>query len=117
MSMDQTQLATFEAKIKASNPPAPRVSVQDIKDEIVNVDYVTYKSDKGKVLRWCVIELKNGWVATGDPSASASIENDNEERGKEVAYNNAFNEIWPVMGYALAQKRYEQSQAVGDAAQ
>lgn len=111
MSMNQEQLKDLDDKIKASNPPAPRVSLQDIKDQIVNVEYVTHKSESGKILRWCVIELKNGWLATGLPSSSASIENDNEERGKEIAYNNAFGSIWPLMGYNLAQKMHDQAQA------
>lgn len=112
MSMSQEQLKDLDDKIKASNPPAPRVSLQDIKDQIVGVEYVTHISEKGKVLRWCVIELKNGWLATGLPSSSTSIENDNEERGKEIAYNNAFGTIWPLLGYNLAQKMHDEAQAV-----
>ena len=69
--------------------------------------YVTHVASSGQVLRWCVITTQNGFAVTGKPSASVSKENDNEEIGKSVAYDNARSELWPLMGYALKESLYK----------
>ena len=82
----------------------PKVTQQDLEENITHVDFVTHVSKTGKVLRWAVITTKNGFAVAGKPSASVSKENDNEATGKEIALNNAKNELWSLMGYELASK-------------
>ena len=72
------------------------------------MEYATHVAPSGQVLRWCVITTQNGFAVTGKPSASVSKENDNEEIGKSVAYYNARSELWPLMGYLLTEKLYQE---------
>lgn len=81
-----------------------KLSIEILKDNIVDVAFVKHISHSGQVLRWAVLTTKNGFAVTGRPSASVSPENDNQEIGEKVAYDNAFNELWPLMGYELKSK-------------
>lgn len=82
----------------------PRVTKEAICANIEHVEYVKHITKSGQVLRWAVLTTKSGFSVTGKPSAAVCSENDNEEVGKQVAYDNAFNEMWPLMGYALKEK-------------
>lgn len=55
------------------------------------------------LLTFCVIVLKNGYTVHG-VSACVSPENFDAEIGRKVARENAVQEIWPLMGYALKEK-------------
>lgn len=59
--------------------------------------------DSLKLLTFCVLVLKNGYTVTGE-SACVSAENFNAEIGRKIARTNAVQKIWPLMGYALAEK-------------
>ena len=96
MSLEQT-----EAKILATKPVAPRVSLDDLKSNIQHVEYCKFVTHSGQILRWCVLTVKNGFSVTGKPSAAVCSENDNAQMGEEIAYKNAIDELWPLMGYAL----------------
>lgn len=80
---------------------APRVTKADIEANIAHVEYVRFVTHSGQVLRWAVITLRNGFSVTGRPSAAVCPENDNVAIGEKVAYDNAYAEVWPLMGYAL----------------
>jgi hypothetical protein len=104
--MDNEQL---EKEIQEKGLTAPRVSLASIHEKMKTIEYVEYETRSGSILRWCVIELENGFTATGRPSVSVSAENDDVEIGEKVAYDNALNEVWPLEGYLLKQKLHEQS--------
>lgn len=55
------------------------------------------------LLTICVLVLKNGFTVHG-VSACASPENFNAEKGREIARENAVDQVWPLMGYALRSK-------------
>lgn len=99
MTPDQIEEAT-----KANNLNAPRVSKDDLEDNIVHTEIVKHVTYSGKVLRWAVLTCRNGFAVTGNPSASVSIENDHAPTGESVAIANAKSALWPLMGYALAEK-------------
>ena len=61
----------------------------------------------GSVLRWAVLNLKNGFFVTGKPSAAVSAANDNEEIGRQVAYANARNELWAFLSYRLKEQLHQ----------
>ena len=94
----------LENLIKAEGLTAPRVTLEDLNSNIRHVEYVKYVSVSGKVLRWAVVTVANGYAVTGDPSCSASVTNDNAEVGERVAYGNARRSLWALMGYALHEK-------------
>lgn len=60
-----------------------------------------------QVLTFCVLMLENGFTVTGE-SACASPENFDPEIGRKIARENAVNKIWPLEGYLLKQRLYEE---------
>lgn len=80
---------------------APRITLQAIKDNIVDTEIVKHVSKSGQILRWAVLTARNGFAVTGRPSASVSPENDDPVIGEKVAIDNATSELWPLMGYEL----------------
>ena len=52
------------------------------------------------LLTFCVIVFNNGFTVTGE-SACASPENFDAEIGKKIAFENAKQKIWPLLGYKL----------------
>ena len=55
------------------------------------------------LLTFCVLVLRNGFTVTGK-SACASPENFNAQVGREVAREDAVNQVWSLMGYALKER-------------
>ncbi len=68
-------------------------------------DVAKHVSKTGQVLRWAVLTTQNGFAVVGRPSVSVSPENDDEDIGKRIAIDNATNELWPLMGYALKERQ------------
>lgn len=97
---------------------APRVSLDDIKNAIkyrfdINAgDAVgataghkveadgSSSMDATRLLSICLLVMKNGFTVIGK-SAPASPENFDAEYGKQLAYEDAVKQLWPLMGYAL----------------
>lgn len=92
---------TIEQEIQTKGLTAPRVTPSDLQANIVHTEIVKHVSPSGQVLRWAVLTTRNGFAVTGRPSASVSSANDNAEIGERVAIENATQELWPLMGYAL----------------
>ena len=97
----RTDDAGIEQDILAKGLTAPRVTPADIEANIAHTEYVKHISRGGQILRWAVLTTQNGYAVVGNPSVAVSPENDNEEIGQKVAFENSKNELWPLMGYAL----------------
>jgi len=93
-----------EKMIQEKGLTAPRVTPDLIASKIETVEYVKHQTPSGSILRWAVINMKNGFSVTGEPSASVSPENDDEEIGKKIAYENSYSKIWAYEGYLLAEQ-------------
>lgn len=124
----------IENEIKAKGLTAPRVTPADIEANIANSFYFTAKQgaegamrDSGNnsagspedaaalgVLTFCVLILKNGFTVTGK-SACASPENFDAELGRKIARKNAINQMYELMGYALKDRLWQESQQAKDA--
>jgi len=100
----RTDDGAIEQEIVAKGKTAPRVKPGDLDAEIKVVEFVKFISGGGQVLRWCVITTQNGFAVTGRPSASVSPENDDQDIGEKVAFENAKNELWPLLGFRLRDK-------------
>ena len=119
MSSDES---TEQAIIAAGASTAPRVTPDDIEDNIASEHYFTagngvcadYAAATGTthpgpypesldLLTFCVLVLKNGFTVTGE-SACASPENFNAQIGRDIARQNAVAKVWPLMGYALKEQ-------------
>ena len=116
----------IETEIQAKGLTAPRVTPQDIEDNIASEHYFTAAAgvegwlrfgdpkdgdsaeypDSLKSLTFCVLVLRNGFTVTGE-SACASPENFDAELGRKIARQNAVNKVWPLMGYALKQRLHD----------
>ncbi len=110
----------IEQLIQSKGLTAPRVTQQDILDNIDSIHYftaaegcmgeeyfnertVTHAQEPLFLLTFCVLILKNGFTVTGE-SACASPENFDAEIGKKIARANAEQKMWSLMGYALKQQ-------------
>lgn len=102
--MSDTSDSAIEREIQAKGLTAPRVTLDDLNANIAHTEIVKHVSVRGQVLRWAVITTFNGYAVTGRPSVSVSPENDNAELGEKLAVENARNELWPLMGYALKER-------------
>jgi hypothetical protein len=117
--------------IRSKGKTAPRVTPQDLADNIVSEHYFTAMDGVHAVtvaagfegvdfepvdqptetalslLTFCVLMLRNGFTVVGE-SACASPENFDAEIGRTIAKANAVQKIWPLMGYALKERLHAQ---------
>jgi len=87
----------IEQEIQIKGLTAPRVTPDDLNAEIVTEQYHVFT---GSCLTVCCLTLKNGFVVTGE-SACASPENFDAELGQKIARKNAWEKIWPLLGFRL----------------
>lgn len=66
---------------------------------------VDYKAVSGTTLTLCVITLQSGFTLVGE-SACLNPADFNLELGKQYAYNDAFDQLWKLEGYARARDAY-----------
>lgn len=118
----------LEREIASKAGKGPRVTIEDIEENIVSEHYFSAAQgdakamedaafvngslngeamravpDALKLLTFCVLVLRNGFTVTGK-SACASPENFDAGIGRNMARENAINKIWPLMGYELRSK-------------
>lgn len=115
------QSETVEQEIQRKGLEAPRVTPNDIAENIASEHYFTAAdgiageaSLRHRVvivgdteppaalglLTFCVLVLRNGYTVHGT-SACASPENFNAELGRRIAREDAIRQVWPLMGYEL----------------
>lgn len=105
MSLEQEDAAAAAVAV------APRVTLQDLKDNIAmeysaraSVIFVEGPEHEAlECLTICVLVTKSGFTLVGT-SACASPENYNADLGKQIARDDAIRQLWPLMGYALRDK-------------
>lgn len=111
--------STEQAIISAGASTAPRVTPDDIEDNIASAVYFTAfdgfqgsdatedeslaTCDTLRLLTFCVLVLRNGFTVTGE-SACVSAENFSAQIGRDIARQNAVAKVWPLMGYALKER-------------
>jgi hypothetical protein len=85
--------------------------------EPVSPKPATYAADAPEaLLSICLLVMRNGFTIIGK-SAPASAGNFDVEYGKQLAYEDAVKQVWPLMGYALRDRlhttaTYKDSQKV-----
>lgn len=99
----------IEQEITAKGLTAPRVTLGDLKANIKRVEIAKHVSADGQVLRWAVITTQSGFAVAGKPSCAVSSTNDDEGIGESIAIENAENELWALMGYALKERLFQSS--------
>ena len=86
----------LDAAIEAT--PAPRVTKDYMETRIETTEFFRL----GKTVTICSLTLDNGYSVRGE-SACVSPENYNQEIGENIARHNAFNALWPLFGFLLAE--------------
>lgn len=79
-----------------------KITQATIYERISSVQYYQWP---GTTVTECLITLDNGFSVNGQ---SACVDPKMFERklGERLAYDNAFNKIWPLEGYLLAEERF-----------
>lgn len=106
---------SIEREIQAKGLTAPRITPADIESNIAGEYFFTAANatkgcpqfDALSRLTFCVLVLRNGFTVTGE-SACASPENFDAEIGRKIAREKAIDKVWPLMGYMLRERLYEQ---------
>ena len=80
-----------------------RITPDFLENQIVSVEYTEIVPKK---LTHCTITVANNFTFTGE-SACVDPANYKQEIGESVAYDNAFDKMWPAYGFLLAQHLYE----------
>lgn len=99
----------LELEMREKGLNAPRVLPAHIDASIVAEQFL---QPAGTTLTICVLTLFNGFTVTGE-SAAASPENFDAEIGRRIARANAREKIWPLAGYLLKTRLWEQARAIG----
>lgn len=69
------------------------------------IDTVTYYRLPGTTVTICQIKMVNGFVVLGE-SACVNPADFNQEKGEQIAHDNAREKLWPLEGYLAAERRY-----------
>lgn len=83
---------------------APRVTQDHVDASIEKSDFLYHGQ-----LTICVLTLKNGFTVTGE-NACASPANYNKEIGDRLAFNDARNKIWGLLGFLLKEQLHVAAQ-------
>lgn len=81
--------------------PAPRVTKEQIEARITN----TYYSRFNNTVTICNIDLDNGFSVRGE-SACVNPENYKQEIGEALSYKQAFEKLWALFGFLLAEDNF-----------
>jgi len=95
--------AAIENEIQEKGLTAPRVTPDDIDNAIDDVAAIQYHQFPGTTVTVACVPLKNGYTVVGK-SACASLENFDVELGRKIAVNDAKQQLWPLLGYALREE-------------
>lgn len=91
---------TLEAAIAAQ--PYEKVTKEGIEARIKSVDYFVLPNSTTTI---CSITLENEYSVRGE-SACVDPRNFNMDIGRSIAYRNAFDKLWSLEGYLLAERRF-----------
>lgn len=100
---------TTENEIVDKGLTAPRVTLADLQENVVDVEIHKHITKSGQVLRWAILTTGCGFAVVGNPSCAVSSENDNAELGERVAIENSRSALWPLMGYELRKRLHDEA--------
>jgi hypothetical protein len=89
--------------------PGEKVTKEYMESRIKHVTYLHHSASL-PTLTVCAIILDNGYHVLGE-SACVDPINFDPKIGQSLAYQNAFNKLWPLFGFLLAECRYNATKA------
>lgn len=93
-----------ELEVRIEEKVYPKVTPQDLNDAIDSHSWCTMGN-----VTVCKIVLKNGYSLTGINEGSVDPRNFDREIGEKMSYDAAKAKLWPLLGFALAEKLYKES--------
>lgn len=97
----------IENEIKEKGLNAPRVTPEQIDNLIIDERYYIFP---GTTVTVACLTLRNGFNVIGE-SASASLKNFDEELGRKIARQHAYDKIWALEGYVLRNSMIAEKEA------
>jgi len=88
--------------------PYQKVTKEGMEKRISKVDYIVLPNS---TVTLCNITLENGFSIRGE-SACVDKRNFNVEIGENLAYKQAFNKLWELEGYLLAERKWKEADTV-----
>jgi hypothetical protein len=79
-----------------------KVTKMGIQEKIVDQQYIVLPDGRSTL---CILTLQNGFTVKGF-SACVDIDNFDLIMGRDIAFEDAFRQIWVLEGYLLAEKLY-----------
>lgn len=127
-SMNSLTRSDNEAEAIAARKGGKRISLTDIENEVAERLYFT-GAQAARITRdmnnpasinpavvmplacltLCILVLRNGFTVVGK-SAPADPQNFDPGFERQLAYEDALRQVWPLMGYHLRQKLHERGQ-------
>lgn len=98
----QEILSGNELDVAIATHPYPKVTKELITDKISKIDYLVLPDS---TVTLCNITMKSGFSVRGE-SACVDPRNFNLEIGKGLAYKQAFDKLWQLEGYLMAENRW-----------
>lgn len=83
--------------------PRSKVTPADLDAEVARGKTV-FTRIEGTTITHCAIVLANGFSVTGE-SACVDPANFDQKMGEEIAFKNAREKLWPLLGFRLADER------------
>ncbi len=101
-------LTNEELDTKLAESPAPRVTKEYMESRIALTSFHAIEDSYAPVpvaptATICNILLDNGYSVRGE-SACVNKANYNKEIGEKISYDNAFQKLWALFGFLLAEK-------------
>jgi hypothetical protein len=103
MNQANETLTDAELDQAIAERPFPKVTKESIE---ARIKAASYQRVPGTTLTFCILHMENGFTVTGK-SACVDTRNFNEEIGRNIAYRNAFEKLWELEGYLLAERMFE----------
>lgn len=89
----------IEQRLKDKGLTKNRISPEVLDKIIVDKQFYRFPNTNSVV---CCLTTANGFTVIGH-AGCVSPENFDEEIGQDIAFRNARNQLWPLLGYALAE--------------
>ena len=80
-----------------------KVTKEMVEEQVVDKTFTLLPSGKKMV---CELTLKNGFTVTGEAGV-VDKENFVQEIGERLSYQRALDNVWPLLGYEMQSKLYE----------
>ena len=87
------------------SPNTAAVFADQLEAEIAHETYTVLPNGRTTI---CQLTLKNGYSVEGS-SSCVNIANFNKELGEKYSRERAVREIWPLLGFRLADKQYAEA--------